>query len=71
MLQKTEMSEVSTNVEARVTSFFTDKNREMYKQIKKNEGSPSKKSQIVINKDYLGNDILKLEPNLINTVAWP
>jgi len=71
MLQKTEMSEVSTNAETRTTSFFTSKNREMYRRLKKGETSPKKNPFHQFNSSDIPNDLLFLMPTTIKTLSWP
>ena len=71
MLQKTEMSEASTAVEQKITSFFTPKNREMFRPSKKGEAIPNLGSISRISKDMIPNDLLYLEPKLIKNLAWP
>lgn len=66
------MSEVSTNAEPKTaTSFFTARNREMFKQYKKSNepvklSSPEKNSKI-----NPFNDVLIFNPSIINIVSWP
>lgn len=71
MLQKTEMSEVSTNAEHKTTSFFTNKNREMFREIKKGEGKPQSQGQARSAETKLPNDLISFEPEVINNLAWP
>jgi len=66
MFQKTEQSEVSTNAEPRITSFFTPSAREMF-FTKKTKSTPYS-SQIAT---QLPNDLLAFSPNCINSLAWP
>lgn len=65
MLQKTEQSEVSTNAEAKTTSFFTSRAREMFKEAKKGEGGRERQGE------PLPNDLIFFQPQAISSLAWP
>lgn len=71
MLQKTEMSEASTNAEAKTTSFYTSKAREMFREIKKADSPAREKTLASITPTLLPNDLIVLEPEVINNLAWP
>ena len=60
MLQKTEMSEASTAVEQRITSFFTPKNREMFRDHKKGEELRDLGAVTRLSKNKVPNDLLYL-----------
>jgi hypothetical protein len=71
MLQKTEMSEASTNAEAKTTSFYTSRAREMFVEPKKVDSPGRDKPQGQISSGQLPNDLIFLEPEAINNLAWP
>jgi hypothetical protein len=71
MLQKTEMSEASTNAEHKTTSFYTSKNREMFRELKKSESPPKNKTSPRISNQRLPNDLISFEPEIINNLSWP
>lgn len=65
------MSEVSTNADAKTTtSFFTPRNREMFRDDKKSpeaaKSSPEKNSNA-----HNFNDLLILTPKIVNILSWP
>lgn len=71
MLQKTEMSEASTNAEAKTTSFFTSRAREMFREVKKSDSAAREKTQGQLSSVAVPNDLIFLDPEAISSLAWP
>ena len=65
------MSEASTNAEAKTTSFYTSKAREMFRELKKADSPTREKAQTGNITTLLPNDLIILEPEIINNLAWP